>query len=79
MPELDGFDVIAALHNDPTTRGVPVVVLTAHSLTDADKTRLSGKVIAITGKTDNADGLAELAHTIGELTGLTLTSDMAIA
>jgi signal transduction histidine kinase/CheY-like chemotaxis protein len=79
MPDVDGFDVIAALHNDPTTRGVPVVVLTAHTLTDADKIRLSGKVIAVAGKTDNADGLAELAHTIGELTGLTDTSDLAIA
>jgi CheY-like chemotaxis protein/two-component sensor histidine kinase len=79
MPDLDGFDVIAALHNDPATRGVPVVVLTAHTLTDADKIRLSGKVIAIAGKTDNADGLAQLAHTIGELTGLTDTSDLAIA
>ena len=79
MPGLDGFDVIAALHNDPTTRGVPVVVLTAHTLTDADKARLSGKVIAIAGKTDNADGLADLAHTIGELTGLTTTSDTVIA
>ncbi len=78
MPELDGFDVIAALHNDPTTRGVPVVVLTAHTLTDADKARLSGKVIAIAGKTNNADGLAELTHTIGELTGLTAPSDTAI-
>ncbi|RSM74188.1 hybrid sensor histidine kinase/response regulator [Actinoplanes sp. ATCC 53533] len=71
MPDLDGFDVIAALHNDPTTHGVPLVVLTAHTLTEADKTRLSGKVIAIGNKTGKADGLAELAHTIGELTGLT--------
>jgi signal transduction histidine kinase/CheY-like chemotaxis protein len=75
MPDLDGFDVIAALHNDPTTRGVPVVVLTARTLTDADKSRLSGKVIAIAGKTDNANGLAELAHTIGQLTDLTITSE----
>ncbi|MEV8510662.1 response regulator [Actinoplanes sp. NPDC051475] len=79
MPDLDGFDVIAALHNDPATHGVPVVVLSAHTLTEADKARLSGKVIAVAGKTANADGLAELAHTIGELTGLTLTSDTASA
>jgi signal transduction histidine kinase/CheY-like chemotaxis protein len=74
MPDVDGFDVIAALHNDPVTHGIPVVVLTAHTLTDADKARLGGKVIAIAGKTDTADGLAELAHTIGELTGLTTAS-----
>jgi hypothetical protein len=55
-----------------------VVVLSAHTLSDADKARLSGKVIAITGKTDNVDGLAELAHTIGELTGLTIASDKVL-
>jgi signal transduction histidine kinase/CheY-like chemotaxis protein len=79
MPGLDGFDVIAALHNDPVTRGIPVVVLTACTLTEADKTRLIGKVIAIAGKTDTADGLAELAQTIGELTGLTTAADMAVS
>ncbi len=77
MPDLDGFDVIAALHDDPATRGVPVVVLSAHTLTAADKARLSGKVIAVAGKTDAADGLAELAHTIGELTGMTHSLDEA--
>jgi len=75
MPDLDGFDVIAALHNDPATRGVPVVVLSAHTLTAADKTRLSGKVIAVAGKDDAVDGLTELAHTIGELTGMTLAPE----
>ncbi len=78
MPDLDGFDVIAALHNDPATHGVPVVVLSAHTLSDADKTRLSGKVIAITGKTGDADGLMELVTTIGELTGLTIATDRVI-
>ncbi|MEV4642649.1 response regulator [Actinoplanes sp. NPDC049548] len=78
MPGLDGFDVIAALHADPATRGIPVVVLTALDLTEADKDRLSGKVIAITGKTPTAQGLAELVDTIGELTGLTADSDVAV-
>ncbi|GGQ44830.1 hypothetical protein GCM10010166_11740 [Couchioplanes caeruleus subsp. azureus] len=79
MPGLDGFDVIAALHNDPATRGIPVVVLTAHTLSATDKNRLSGKVIAIADKTGTADGLAEMARTVGELTGLTLDADMAVA
>ena len=35
MPDLDGFDVITALHDDPTTHGTPIVVLTAHTLTAA--------------------------------------------
>jgi signal transduction histidine kinase/CheY-like chemotaxis protein len=70
MPGVDGFDVIAALHNNPTSRGIPVVVLTAHSLTDADRERLGGKVIAITTKDPYATGLPELIRTVGELTGL---------
>jgi signal transduction histidine kinase/CheY-like chemotaxis protein len=72
MPDVDGFDVIAALHNDPATRGVPVVVLTAHTLTDADKDRLNGKVIAFMSKAQTTTGLADLAHLISELTGLTV-------
>jgi signal transduction histidine kinase/CheY-like chemotaxis protein len=72
MPGVDGFDVIAALHDNPRTRGIPVVVLTAHTLTETDKTRLSGKVIAITNKDAAVNGLPELARTIGELTGLSL-------
>jgi signal transduction histidine kinase/CheY-like chemotaxis protein len=71
MPDVDGFDVIAALHNNPDTRGTPVIVLTAHTLTDTEKARLSGKVVAITTKDATATGLPELARTIGELTGLT--------
>lgn len=29
MPEMDGFEVLAALRSDPTTREIPVVMLTA--------------------------------------------------
>jgi signal transduction histidine kinase/CheY-like chemotaxis protein len=79
MPDVDGFDVIAALHNNPDTRGTPVVVLTAHTLTEIEKTRLSGKVIAVTTKDANATGLAELARTIGELTGLTTSNHKVVA
>jgi CheY-like chemotaxis protein len=50
MPDLDGFTVIAALHDDPATRDIPVLVLTAHDLTDADKTRLSGKILGVAAK-----------------------------
>lgn len=71
MPAVDGFDVIAALHNDPATSRIPVIVLTAHTLTEADKTRLSGKVIAAMSKGQATTGLPDLTHLIGELTGLT--------
>lgn len=41
MPVLDGFGVIAAMRADPMLRGIPVVVLTAKSLTTAERQFLS--------------------------------------
>lgn len=31
MPELDGYQIFSALRNDPSTRHIPVVIMTAHS------------------------------------------------
>ena len=69
MPDIDGFDVVAALREHPTTRDVPVLVLTAKTLTDTDKTRLNGKVAAVACKGGPVDGLAALTDTIDRLTG----------
>jgi CheY-like chemotaxis protein len=54
MPGLDGFDVIGRLHEDPRTADIPILVLTAHDLTAAEKARLNGKIrgIAAKGQTD---------------------------
>ncbi len=41
MPVLDGFGVIAAMRADPTLRDIPVVVLTAKDLTEAERRFLS--------------------------------------
>lgn len=41
MPVLDGFGVLAAMRADPLLRGVPVVVLTAKTLTEAERQFLS--------------------------------------
>lgn len=41
MPVLDGFGVLAAMRADPMLRGIPVVVLTAKTLTDAERQFLS--------------------------------------
>jgi CheY-like chemotaxis protein len=71
MPDLDGFDVIAALHADPDTCEIPVVVVSAHTLTAVEKARLSGKVVAITAKDGSAASMPELARAIGHLTGST--------
>lgn len=58
MPEVDGFDVVTALKLDPSTREVPILILTAHTLTAPEKIRLNGQILGIVAKgEDAADGL----------------------
>ncbi|HKW69017.1 MAG TPA: response regulator [Candidatus Dormibacteraeota bacterium] len=47
MPEVTGFDVVEALRADAKTREVPIMVLTAANLTEADKRQLNGRVSQI--------------------------------
>ena len=47
MPELTGFDVVEALRTEEATREIPIMVLTAKTLTEDDKTALNGQVAAI--------------------------------
>jgi signal transduction histidine kinase/DNA-binding response OmpR family regulator len=44
MQEMDGFDVLEALRQDPNTKSLPVVVHTSKSLDDDDHARLSGTI-----------------------------------
>jgi CheY-like chemotaxis protein len=50
MPELDGFELIAELRQRPKWREIPVVVMTAKTLTEEDRQRLNGYVMAIVQK-----------------------------
>ena len=50
MPELDGFAVLDALHVRDATRDIPVIVLTARVLSDADLERCNYGVATILGK-----------------------------
>ncbi len=50
MPEMDGFEFLEALRRREDARSVPVVVLTAKDLTDADRERLNGSVERIVRK-----------------------------
>ena len=54
MPDLDGFEVVAALKADLLSREVPILILTAHPLTDAEKARLNGKILGIVDKGEDA-------------------------
>ncbi|MEJ2556664.1 MAG: GAF domain-containing protein [Anaerolineae bacterium] len=44
MPEVDGFAVLEALKREPETRSIPVIVITAKSLTEEERQSLSGQV-----------------------------------
>ncbi len=50
MPEVSGFEVIEVLKRDPATAGIPIVVVTAKDVTDADRTRLDGDVLKVLDK-----------------------------
>jgi hypothetical protein len=67
MPEVDGFAFLQALRSDEKTRDVPVIVITAKDLTDADRSRLNGGIAQIVQKTanDGAGFLQAVRHAIG--------------
>ncbi len=46
MPNLDGFSVLEELKRDERTRHIPVIVVTARDITDAERQRLTGRVEA---------------------------------
>jgi CheY-like chemotaxis protein len=69
MPEMDGFEVVAALQANAAWRAIPVVVVTALDLTAEDRKRLSGGVEQILSK--HAFPPAELMARLGALLGET--------
>lgn len=62
MPELDGMGVLAAMQEDPRLRGIPVIVLTAQTLTDPEMTQLNQGVAAVLEK-----GLFTVEETLGHI------------
>ncbi|HEX9921200.1 MAG TPA: response regulator, partial [Anaerolineae bacterium] len=65
MPEMDGFQFIANLRQNPDWRTIPIVVVTAMDLTTEDRQRLNGYVEQILLKgTYNRD---ELLREVSEL------------
>ena len=50
MPEMDGFELINTLRKNPETREIPVVVLTAMDLSNADQMMLASNVTEVLRK-----------------------------
>jgi CheY-like chemotaxis protein len=65
MPEMDGFQMVAALQAEPAWRDIPVVVVTALDLTVEDRRRLNGGVEQILSK--HSFPPAELMARVGTL------------
>lgn len=67
MPEMDGFQVVAALQANSAWRNIPVVVVTALDISAEDRQRLNRGVEHIVSK--NASSPAQLLARIGALMG----------
>ena len=65
MPEMDGFEVVAALQANPAWRNIPVVVVTALEVSADDRNRLNQGVRHIVAK--NATSPADLMARVGAL------------
>jgi signal transduction histidine kinase/CheY-like chemotaxis protein len=60
MPEVNGFDVVAALGEHESTRSIPIMVLTAKHLTEADIDLLNGHVSTVLRR--GSTGAADVVH-----------------
>ena len=67
LPDLSGFEVIEALSADERTRRLPVIVLTAADVSDAERDWLKGRVLALAEKGDLT--AASLAAAVDRATG----------
>lgn len=62
MPEMDGFAVLEAMRSSPALREIPVIVLSAQLLTEADMVRLNRGVTSVLSK-----GVFSVAETLAHL------------
>ncbi len=71
MPEMDGFEFLAAFRAHEAWRGVPVLVVTARDLTDEDRQRFNGGVERVIQKGGYAgeDLLREVAEALTACVG----------
>ncbi len=51
MPDMNGFDLLASLRRDPSARNLPVIVLTAKTLSTAEQAELAQSAQCVISKT----------------------------
>jgi CheY-like chemotaxis protein len=68
MPRMDGFEFVAELRKQPGWRAVPIIVLTAKTLTNEDRLVLQGHVQKVIQKGDfhHSELLVELRDIVAE-------------
>jgi len=65
MPKMDGFELLEELRRRGEWKDIPVVIITAKALTDAERDRLNGGVERITQKSDRDEMLRQLSREVG--------------
>jgi signal transduction histidine kinase/DNA-binding response OmpR family regulator len=68
MPEMDGFEFVAAIREQERWRSIPILVITAKDVTNEERSRLEGGVARILqkGGYGRAELLAEIRGLVGE-------------
>ncbi|HUH12241.1 MAG TPA: response regulator [Longimicrobiales bacterium] len=56
MPDVNGFDVVVALHERPETARIPILIITSMHVSAEDRARLNGYVTAIMEKGEVGPG-----------------------
>jgi signal transduction histidine kinase/DNA-binding response OmpR family regulator len=65
MPGLDGFAVVDLLRAEPGTADMPIIILTAQTMTPADKQRLNGQISFLARKADfNRAAFVDMVRTL---------------
>jgi CheY-like chemotaxis protein len=52
MPDVDGFEVVSKLREDPASSHIPILIYTAKNITSEDRERLQGNIQTIIQKGD---------------------------
>jgi CheY-like chemotaxis protein len=50
LPDVNGFSMLKRLKASPATRGIPVIVATAHDLSDVDRETLESQALVVLSK-----------------------------